>query len=468
MNAQQLLFRWFDKLILLAAVCFVAWAATRIKPTQQAKDLKRQAQSLIDKVQRNIKQGKPPALPKLAHRKALEKAYEDVTPEAVPRIKTAWYPPRDMVHLHTVMRTQSVTHAFEHPIRNEPRQKGFGNKPGRVDVAVSADRKTMTIKGMQEGWAQLTLYDTMGQRHVVVVNATEFIPDPKVFQPKAPEISLLPGSKTLKLTWEPPERVDERAPIQGYNVYRKKKGDKKFERVQLVPVEGGKKGSTPGGSYEDSNTAFGATYVYQITSYSPSAKPSESAPSAAAEKTIGSDIAFFLKSASTTAAGMKVYKWKDGRWIGKTFFTKPGEEVGAVYKGYFPVEGRNQRLTVDFRTGCYLVDIDTRAPYWKPMFGQARQMLDQRVVYQDKDRSLKEKWRFERDAAPWDRFGQEPPTAPQRSKRRSKRKSTKSKRRDRGADMDAEIRAFEEGEQRRRAEDEARQKKGADEPEELE
>ncbi|NOZ19522.1 MAG: fibronectin type III domain-containing protein [Planctomycetes bacterium] len=483
MDIKKIAFKWFDKVILLIALAFAAYAFTQLKPSVKAKDLEGQARDLIQKVERNLKR-KPGdlKLEKLRYARDFAEAYKPLG-DVPPRAKTAWYPPRDMVDTLSVMRTQEALWQCDKPIREDTiRTEPYAKETlGKISISLTPDKKGLKVKGEQEGKAQVTFFDIMGQRYVLVVTVTPFIPKPKVFPPRKPEIEMAKGSKTVKLTWEPPDARDDRAPIQGYNVYRRKKNQKKFKRLHMVPVQA--RGKTiPGGTYEDSNTAFDETYVYAVSSYSPNAVPPESKKSAEADIYIPSDIEFAIKSATPprdggkATANVKIHKWvKDyGGWMSKSYFQiKIGEEIGTLYEGYVFLAGKRQKIKVDYRTGCFLVDVYPRVNIRVFRFGRFSDYPATYIVYVDKRGNLKEKWSYEEDAAPWGRFGSAPPERTTRHPRAKKR--IKRGRKPGGLEQDLEALGSEE--ERRRAEDEARKaedemrrkekERGAERPEEI-
>lgn len=475
MDIKKLLFTWFDKIILLAALAFAFWAGSRLNPPQDVNDRARIARDLGEQIEKQLRESAPPPLPKLDHEKRLSKAYEEIT-DIQPRARTAWFPPRDMVHLKTVMEQLDTIMEFDHPISGTPRVEPFGGGGGKVTVTVEPDKKSIKIHGDREGKVKITLYDSLMQRHVIVVEITKYVPKPKVYQPKKPEVALKPGSKTVKISWEPPVNTDDRAPIKGYYVYRQKSGEKDYTRLQLVPVAETKgKAKVSGGTLEDSNTAFDTTYTYVVRSYAAGADPPESDPSAPGEVYIPPDVTFVLKSATDKSAMIKVYKWLPGMgWDSKTFPVECGQEIGQNWKGTKAKDGKVQKnVQVDYRTGCFLVDIDPKATTYMIMFNQARESVSSRVVYQDKNGALKEKWRFEPDVAPWSWFGEVPAAAaPHERPRETPRPATRRG----GERLEDGARAAEEEDRRRREAEEAANKPrpeegkkrgGAERPEEI-
>ncbi|MEW6356823.1 MAG: fibronectin type III domain-containing protein [Planctomycetota bacterium] len=481
MDLKKIAFQWFDKIILLIALAFAAYTFTAMKPSIQATDLEGEARDLITKVEKNLKR-KPDDLQmeKLHYARDFAEAYKPVG-DVAPRPKPAWFPPRDMVDTLSVMRTQEALWQCDKPIREDTiRTEPYAREtPGRIIPTFPPDKKGLKIKGEQEGKVQVTFFDVMGQRYVLVATVTTFIPDPKVFPPRKPEIELVKGSKTVKLTWEPPDARDDRAPIQGYNVYRKKKGEKELQRLQPMVVVKAEGKTIPGGTYEDSNTAFDETYIYAVSSYSPNAMPRESEKSAEVDIYIPSDVEFFLKSVTPPrdsgkpTANVKVHKWvKDyGGWLWKSYFQVAiGEEIGALYEGYVLLEGRRQKIKVDYRTGCFPVDIQPPVGVRMFRYGKFMDMPYAYMVYVDKKGNLKERWGYEEDAAPWDRFGGAPPEP------KVKRPTEKTKGRGKG-EFEGDLKAEDLEAERKRAEDETKKaeeemrrqekERGAQRPEEI-
>ena len=411
MDVKRLLLKWFDKVLLLMALAVALYAASRIRPPEEARALSDKATELTKQAHDSMRASTPPPLPEVRHSRELARAYAEVA-DVSARSRSAWHPPREKIEVLRVMQSQKITPTLEHPIVGKPDMEPYpGKEPGKIEFLVSADGRTLKITGVEEAWAQITFRDSTRQPYRIVVEVTEFIPDPRVFRPTTVRAALVPGTKNVKIEWDPPTRRDDRAPIQRYILYRKSGGDSQCRRLRAIAVGAGTGSRPVGGSYVDTGTEFGKTYAYHVTSYSDKATPTESPPSDTLRVAIGRDVAFFLKAASKEFATFKVFKWHDRHWLPCGFTAKPGEEIGKMETRSFLIGGKRQRLTVDFRTGCCLVDIDPRATLLAMASGRAIRKPDQRITYQDRDGDLKDKRRSERDAAPWDRFNQDPPAA---------------------------------------------------------
>jgi hypothetical protein len=232
-------------------------------------------------------------------------------------------------------------------------------------------------------------------------------------------------SAGVRLTWDPSPTIEPRAPVTGYNIYRRKADEADYKKVGSTTVGEAKPDTEPvgpegqpspeaaqakaGRSYLDNSIEFDAKYSYTVRAVAAKAKPPESDPSTAAEIEVPRDVEFFVKTVSAKNASIKVWKLANKEWKSRTYMAVyPGESIGAVYAT--PARGGKPAETVDYRTGATLVDFDASAARQKKLI-LSKPVRDERgvmvnideirlvpdiykgkIVYLDKRGELKEKW----------------------------------------------------------------------------
>jgi len=421
-DVKKVAFQYFDKLILIAALGLCAMAGFKrfvSGPPREVQQVKEDIRRLALQVEKNLKTSKAPPLPELKYASEIKKFYALPEKEARKIRIFVFVPPRDIFHRLTLMNR---------------RPWKFTVPAGVVISTLQYDRKVLEIKPgekkgiiilpRREGEVAFRFRDGDGFFHTVSLKVTPYIPEPQVYEPVI--VSAVQRDGTVILRWKRNQNIDERSPGTEFRIYRRKaregpEKDKMIHKVPLKPVQPGRGASEKEYEFVDKDVAFAERYVYSITTFDPKAKPPESKKAVTGIIEIPSDTEFYVSSVIPgKSAGLKIYKWtREKRWQGpKTFFVKPGEEIG----------GLDRFSKVDYSTGCVLVSAE-QTKVKRLAFGKIVEMPAFRVVYVDRAGVLRMKLSTVTVTTdpPFDRFNPED-GPPQRAIRGRPRKKEQKKR----------------------------------------
>lgn len=383
-----------------------------VKSTLVLEQLQTEVNENEQKIKKRLDTSTPPRLPEFNQLEELK----SLPPPAVELRAHLWGEPGEVFDRHEVTATVPSTITLKERMAKEAIKI---KDPDLLKVEIKTPREIMLI-GQREGETEFYWRDTNNVRHTEIVKINKFVPQATVSPPPALRASMEGAS--IRLVWDAPT-VDSRAPVTSFNVYRRKAEEAEFTKIGTAPVsEGRSSEGTPtgegqpahgivapkgGGTYVDEKIEYDTKYVYAVKSVAPSAPTPESAFSPTAEVETPSDTEFFVKILTAKNATIKIWKFINKEWKWRNFSPVPGEMIGGVYTR--PARGSQPAESVDFRTGCILVDIDPTATRMRPTITTRLQKTERglvnvdeaklvpdmyrgKILYLDKRGVLREKW----------------------------------------------------------------------------